>query len=101
MTEPRTAVKDWQEDILQTARNSQEALVDALKTWAATVQSVAPTLPAVNLPLAGKLPSPYEVVTSAYDFAEQMLASQRKFAEEVLKITAPVTGPAHSTAAAE
>jgi hypothetical protein len=26
-------------------------------------------------------------VASAYDFAEQLLASQRKFAEEVLKAT--------------
>jgi hypothetical protein len=29
-------------------------------------------------------------VASAYDFAEQLLASQRKFAEDVLKATAPL-----------
>jgi hypothetical protein len=30
-------------------------------------------------------------VASAYDFAEQLLASQRKFAEEVLKATSALT----------
>jgi hypothetical protein len=29
-------------------------------------------------------------VANAYDFAEQLLASQRKFAEDVLKATAPL-----------
>jgi hypothetical protein len=40
------------------------------------------------VPGADKLPKPEEVVASAYDFAEQLLASQRKFAEEVVKATA-------------
>jgi hypothetical protein len=29
-------------------------------------------------------------VADAYDFAEQLLATQRKFAEDVLRVTAPV-----------
>jgi hypothetical protein len=44
----------------------------------------------VQLPLADKLPNPEEVVASAYDFAEQLLASQRRFAEEILKTTSPL-----------
>jgi hypothetical protein len=44
----------------------------------------------VNPPFADKLPKPEEVVANAYDFAEQLLASQRKFAEDVLKATAPL-----------
>jgi hypothetical protein len=39
----------------------------------------------VNVPLADKLPKPEEVVANAYDFAEKLLASQRKFAEDVVK----------------
>jgi hypothetical protein len=42
----------------------------------------------VQVPFADKLPKPEEVVANAYDFAEKLLASQRKFAEEVLKATA-------------
>ena len=42
------------------------------------------------MPFAEKLPKPQELIASAYDFAEQLLASQRKFAEDVLKTTAPM-----------
>ena len=37
-------------------------------------------------------------MASAYDFAEQLLASQRRFAEEVLKATGSLMpGTEHST----
>jgi hypothetical protein len=42
------------------------------------------------VPFAEKLPKPQELIAGAYDFAEQLLASQRKFAEDVLKTTAPM-----------
>jgi hypothetical protein len=42
------------------------------------------------VPFAEKLPKPQELIASAYDFAEQLLASQRKFAEDVLETTTPV-----------
>jgi hypothetical protein len=79
--------QDLQNEVLNTVRKSQEAVVDALRTWVETVQSITPKVPAVEMPYADKLPKPEEVVASAYDFAEQLLASQRKFAEEVLKAT--------------
>ena len=93
-----TPTQDLQNEVLNTVRKSQEAVIDALKTWVETVQSITPKVPAVDLPFADKLPKPEEVVASAYDFAEQLLASQRKFAEEVLKATSALTpGPADST----
>ena len=77
-------------EILNTISKSQAAVVEAIESWASAVQSIKPDLPDVNLPFADKLPTPQEVVTSAYDFAERLLASQRKFAEELLKATAPL-----------
>jgi len=77
-------------EVLNTIRKSQAAVVDAIETWASAVQSIKPELPDVNLPFADKLPTPHDVVASAYDFAEQLLASQRKFAEDLLKATAPL-----------
>ena len=62
-------------------------MIDAIKTWVETVQSITPKIPSVQVPGADKLPKPQDVVASAYDFAEQLLAGQRKFAEEVLKAT--------------
>jgi hypothetical protein len=82
-----TATQDLQNELLTTVRKSQESVIDAIKTWVETVQSITPKLPSVDVPFAGKLPKPEEVVASAYDFAEQLLASQRRFAEEVLKAT--------------
>jgi len=86
-----TPTQDLQNEVLNTVRKSQETVIDALKTWVETVQSITPKVPAVDMPFADKLPRPEEVVASAYDFAEQLLASQRKFAEEVLKATSALT----------
>ena len=86
-----TPTQDLQNEVLNTVRKSQETVIDALKTWVETVQSITPKIPAVDMPFADKLPKPEEVVASAYDFAEQLLASQRKFAEEVIKATTSLT----------
>lgn len=86
-----TPTQDLQNEVLITVRKSQESVIDALKTWVETVQSITPKVPAVDMPFADKLPKPEEVVASAYDFAEQLLASQRRFAEEVLKATSSLT----------
>ena len=86
-----TPTQDLQNEVLNTVRKSQESVIDAIKTWVEAVQSITPKVPAVDMPFADKLPKPAEVVASAYDFAEQLLASQRKFAEEVLKATSALT----------
>ena len=86
-----TPTQDLQNEVLNTVRKSQEGVIDAIKTWVETVQSITPKVPAVDMPFGDKLPKPAEVVASAYDFAEQLLASQRKFAEEVLKATSALT----------
>lgn len=82
-----TPTQDLQDEFLNTIRKGQESVIDAIKTWVETVQSVTPRIPSVQVPGVDKLPKPEEVVASAYDFAEQLLASQRKFAEEVVKAT--------------
>jgi hypothetical protein len=53
------------------------------------VQSIAPPLP-VTPRFSEKLPKPEELVTNAYDFAEQLLGAQREFALNVLQAAAPV-----------
>jgi hypothetical protein len=77
--------QEVQDEILNTVRKSQETVVEAIKSWVDAVQSITPKLPSVNVPLAERLPKPEEVVANAYDFAEKLLASQRKFAEDVVK----------------
>jgi hypothetical protein len=88
MTDYRTATKEFQNELLNVVSKSQTAVVDAIQTWASAVQAITPELPGLSLPFAEKLPRPEEFIATGYDFAEQLLASQRKFAEDVLQATA-------------
>jgi len=91
MTEARTMGRELQDEVLNTIRKSQTAVIDATQAWTSKVQSVTPALPELNMPFSDKIPTPRELIESAYDFAEQLLASQRKFAVDMLKATAPLT----------
>jgi hypothetical protein len=77
------------QEIESTIRKSEQAVLEAIKTWAQTVQSVMPEGP-VRVPFADRLPTPKQVMSSAYDAAEALLASQRKFAERALEAASPL-----------
>src|SRR5271163_4060906 len=98
MTETHTMGRELQAEILNTIRKSQTAMVEAIQAWTSKVQSFTPEMPELNMPLADKLPRPQDLISSTYDFAEQLLASQRKFAEDVLKATSPLTARAGAPA---
>jgi hypothetical protein len=87
---PSYSPQDVQDELLTVIRTSQETVVEAVKTWVETVKAVTPKVPSPQLPLADRLPTAHEVVTSAYDFAEKLLSSQRRFAEELVQATAPL-----------
>jgi hypothetical protein len=105
-----------QEEFLAVIRKSQEAVIAAVRNLAETVRTASPKLasvyapltdnlpklPPVGVPFGDKLPGPEDAVASAYDFGEQLLASQRKFAEDLLKAAAPLMpGRAESVPATE
>ncbi len=83
--------QDVQDDLLKVIRTSQETVVEAVKTWVDTIKTVTPKVPSAQLPLVEKLPKPQDIVTSAYDFAEKLLSSQRQFALELVQATAPLS----------
>src|SRR5580693_2808777 len=99
-----TPTRDLQDEFLAATRKSQETLVRAIKTWVGTVRTVTPKLPSaytpladrlpklpsVTVPFADRLPKPEDVVANGYDFAEHLLANQRKFAEDLLAVTEPL-----------
>ena len=90
MTDARTATLELQTQTIDWIRKSQEVVIDALRTWAGAVQSVTPSLPVPAVPFADQLPKPEDLVSGTYDFAEQVLANQRDFAEKILKATEPL-----------
>ena len=63
--------------------------------------SITPSIPAPDLPYSDTLLNPQEFVASAYDFTEQLLASQRKFAEQMVEAMKPVFGIKQDAAAKE
>ena len=75
-----------------------DGVVDVVNKLSA-VKSVTPSAPAPNLPYSDTLPKPEELVASAYDFAGQLLTSQRKFAENVIEATKPLLGAKEGPAA--
>ena len=96
----RTSTQDLQEEFLSTLRKGQKTIIGALRIWVDTVTNVTPrlspltdrlsSLPNVTMPFADKLPTPGEAVDSAYGLAEQLLANQRKFADDMLSLTVPL-----------
>jgi hypothetical protein len=91
MTDTVTVGQELQGQILDTVRKSQEMAIETIKTWTDALRPMTSAMPPVTLSLADKLPKPEEFVGSAYNFAEQLLASQRKFAQDVFQVTAPLT----------
>ena len=96
-----TATEELQDSFLSAIRKSQEITLDAIKAWVETVESITPKVPFARLPLADLVPSAHDVVAVSFDFAEQVLASQRKFADDVLKLTAPLMSAREPAAAPE
>jgi hypothetical protein len=82
--------QELQDQFLSIVSKSQEMALDAIKSMVDTVQTITPKIPSVDVPFAEKLPRPQDIVASGYDFAEKLLSSQRKFADEVVKAAAPL-----------
>jgi hypothetical protein len=58
MTDLRTTGKEMQGQVLDTIQKSQDAITDAIRAWAETVQSLTPSVPTAPAPYADNLPKP-------------------------------------------
>ena len=88
-TEMFTGLED---QVLETVKQGQEAVVKAVRTWADATKNLIPDLP--PLPFADQLPNTTEIVENAFAFADKLLASQREFVAAVLDAAKPVYGAA-------
>ena len=79
--------KAAQEQVLETIKQGQELALAGVELWASTV---APLTKGQQLPVALDSPAPKDVVANSFGFAEQLLASQKSFAEKVVAASAPV-----------
>lgn len=97
--------QEVQDQVRAAVRKGQEVTLEAIKSVADAVSSVAPKIPAavsdLTRPLAEALPKPEAVVAKVYDLAEKALAEQRKLTEETVKAVAalrPATKATEETA---
>jgi hypothetical protein len=86
-TEVITSVED---QVLDTVKQGQEAIVKAVRTWADASKNLIPDLP--PLPFSDQLPATSELVENAFAFVDKLLASQREFANALLDAVKPVYG---------
>jgi hypothetical protein len=78
-------VQTAQEQTIKSIRQTQQVVIEAVRTWATAVEKTMPETPA--LPFADELPSPKEIVQTSFEFAEKLLKTQREFAESLLAAT--------------
>jgi hypothetical protein len=71
-----------QDQFTQVARQGQDAIASAMRTWTESVQSMLGS----GTSAQSGLPSPQQILDNVFDFAEQLLASQRAFATRVLAV---------------
>ncbi len=88
---PSEYVQSAQEQTLKTLRDGQQAIIDSIRAWAEAVERIVPQTH--TLPFSEQLPSPQEIVQTSFNFAEQLLKTQREFAENVLAAAEPVLTP--------
>jgi hypothetical protein len=81
-------ISSLEDQVLETVKQGQEAVVKAVRTWADASKSLIPDLP--PLPFADQLPNTTEMVENAFAFADKLLASQREFVAAILDAAKPV-----------
>ncbi len=84
-----------QEQTLKTVKQGQQVIVEAIRAWANAVEKAIPETP--TSPYADELPNQREIVKTSFSFAEQLLKSQKEFAESVLDAASPVLGKPTTT----
>lgn len=88
---PNTTVeytKTAQDKTLEAMKQGQSVIVEAVAAWAKATEKLIPAIPA--LPGVASLPSPEEFVKTSFDFYGDVLASQHKFANDLLVAASPV-----------
>jgi len=81
-------ITSLEDQVLDTVKQGQEAIVKAVRTWADASKNLIPDLP--PLPFADQLPNTTEIVENAFAFADKLLASQREFVAAILDAAKPV-----------
>ena len=81
--------KAAQEQVLTTIKQGQELALAGVELWTSNIPKGGP-----QAPVAFDTPAAKDVVANSFGFAEQILASQKAFAEKIVAVAAPVLAEA-------
>ena len=90
MANANNMIGSVEDQVLETVKQGQEAIVKAVRTWADASKNLIPDLP--PLPFADQLPNVSDLVENGFAFADKLIASQREFAAAILDAAKPVLG---------
>jgi hypothetical protein len=77
--------KHLQDQVLDAIKQSQDAALQAVSAWSESVAKLAPKLPDIpKLPIADVVPKPRELSDQFFEFAQELLASQQRFVEQLI-----------------
>ena len=77
-----------QDKVLESVRVGQRAVVDSVRSWADTVETVFSRLPEISFSPETQAP-PTQAIENVFGFADKLLASQREFAAQVFEAAVP------------
>ena len=92
-TTPSTVQRKTQEQVLQSVKESQKTVLEAVSSWADVAGRSTGSIPS----LPKDLPSVKVIVEDAFDFAAKLLETQRQFAVGVLGAVTPIVEKAAGT----
>ena len=85
-----STTKAAQDKTLEAIKQGQSVIVEAVAAWAKATEKALPALPAFPALPALDFPKPEELLQTSFDFYGEVLATQRKFATDLLAAAAPV-----------
>jgi hypothetical protein len=83
-------ISTWEDQVLATVHQSQEAVVKAVGMWAEAGGNLIPQ--SLSLPYSDQIPAPAELVENYFAYSAKLLDAQKAFVGAVLDAVEPVLG---------
>jgi hypothetical protein len=81
-------ISTWEDQVLQTVHQSQEAVVKAVGIWAEAGGNLIPK--PIPVAYSDELPAPFELVERYFAYSAKLLNAQKEFVRAVLDAAEPV-----------
>jgi hypothetical protein len=81
-------ISTWENQVLESVRQSQDAVVKVVGMWAEAGGNLIPK--PLPLPYSDQIPAPAELVEQYFQYSAKLLNTQKEFVDAVLDAARPV-----------